>query len=206
MLNPRIISNGCHRDAFVACSFRMAVIRSLSEAVRLGKKAKVLSLRKSQDLLCCNLMCEKVGTPCICRLSRALDRVPHLKRLDLADNDLEDLPISLWDMRYLSVLDLSKNKLKTLSSQVSRLFDLKVCQTWPCTCCMTMAPSEGEIAIGCITNNIVTGTISHQIMYLDENCFTFVMCSTGFKGLWQPISWESSCRGCIHARLESSSH
>eukprot|EP00884_Botryococcus_braunii_P009742 jgi/Botrbrau1/1876/Bobra.146_1s0062.2 len=126
MLNPRIISNGCHRDAFVACSFRMAVIRSLSEAVRLGKKAKVLSLRKSQDLLCCNLMCEKVGTPCICRLSRALDRVPHLKRLDLADNDLEDLPISLWDMRYLSVLDLSKNKLKTLSSQVSRLFDLKV--------------------------------------------------------------------------------
>ena len=49
------------------------VARSLIEANR-SPTMKTLDLRGSADLLCVNMMCEKVCEACICRLSRVLEK------------------------------------------------------------------------------------------------------------------------------------
>jgi hypothetical protein len=52
-------------------------------------------------------MCEKVGKPCICKLSRTLAKTPNLRVLDLANNNLEELPDAVGDLQSLVVLDVS---------------------------------------------------------------------------------------------------
>ena len=73
-----------------------------------------LDLRASRDLVCNNLLCEKVGEPCICRLSRALERLPALSRLDLSGNGLVGLPDSICALQQLQHLDLSSNNIQQL--------------------------------------------------------------------------------------------
>ena len=68
---------------------------SLSQAVRQAETVDSLDLQRSPDLLCVNLLCEKVGDPCICRLSRVLERLQHLQRLNLANNQLISLLLSI---------------------------------------------------------------------------------------------------------------
>ncbi|EEH51974.1 uncharacterized protein MICPUCDRAFT_53415 [Micromonas pusilla CCMP1545] len=64
------------------------VARSLIEANR-SPTMKTLDLRGSADLLCVNMMCEKVGEACICRLSRVLEKNgTELRSLCLADNNI----------------------------------------------------------------------------------------------------------------------
>ena len=72
-------------------------------------------------------MCEHVGSACICKLARALSRLPHLKRLDLAGNDLGALPDAVGDLRHLQYLDISGNKLKDISvvGNLQSLVELK---------------------------------------------------------------------------------
>lgn len=73
-----------------------------------------------------NLMCEKVGDPCICRLSRVLSLTPDLERLDLAKNGLTTLPEEVFKLRNLRNLDLSYNRLTKLPSSVLQLSHLRV--------------------------------------------------------------------------------
>ena len=73
-----------------------------------------LDLRASRDLVCDNLLCEKVGEPCICRLSRVLERLPALLRLDLSGNGLVGLPDSICALQQLQHLDLSGNNIQQL--------------------------------------------------------------------------------------------
>ena len=92
--------------------------------------AQELDLSGSPDLVCNNLLCEKVGDPCICRLSRALERLLQLVRLNLSGNGLTALPDSLCALQHLQHLDLSANRLTSLPACVwvmpqLRLLDLR---------------------------------------------------------------------------------
>lgn len=73
-----------------------------------------------------NLMCEKVGEPCICRLARVLSLTPEIERLDLGKNDLTALPEEVFKLRNLRSLDLSYNRLSTLPSSILQLSQLEV--------------------------------------------------------------------------------
>lgn len=99
---------------------------SLSQAVRQAETVDSLDLQQSPDLLCVNLLCEKVGDPCICRLSRVLERLQHLQRLNLANNRLISLPDSVGQLSQLQYLDLSHNKLTGLPDTMQHLRQLRV--------------------------------------------------------------------------------
>lgn len=99
---------------------------SLGQAVREADTVNVLNLQESPDLLCVNLMCEKVGDPCICRLSRVLEKLHHLEGLNLAGNSLVSLPESIGQLEQLQHLDLSNNNLQSLPKSMQQLRRLKV--------------------------------------------------------------------------------
>lgn len=107
------------------------VARSIADALVDPKTVKQLALlsavgRPRQDIRCSNLLCDKIGKPCICRLSSVLGRTTTLKSLLLAGNGLDDLPDSLWGLQELEVLDLQDNQLTNLSSRISELRSLRV--------------------------------------------------------------------------------
>ena len=99
---------------------------SLGQAVRTAQTIESLDLQESSDLLCVNLMCEKVGEPCICRLSGVLERLPQLKHLNLSQNQLTSIPESIGKLGQLRSLDLSNNKLTDLPSTLRQLSKLQV--------------------------------------------------------------------------------
>lgn len=99
---------------------------SLGQAVRHADSVETLNLEHSPDLLCVNLMCEKVGDPCICRLSRVLEKLRHLKGLNLSGNKLTSLPESISQLERLQYLDLSNNNLQMLPVSIQQLTELKV--------------------------------------------------------------------------------
>lgn len=99
---------------------------SLGQAVRNAATVETLSLEASPDLLCMNLMCEKVGDPCICRLSVVLEKLHQLEGLNLSGNKLISLPDSIGQLQRLRYLDLSNNKLHTLPKSIQYLKQLEV--------------------------------------------------------------------------------
>eukprot|EP00740_Mantoniella_antarctica_P026185 CAMPEP_0198683708 /NCGR_PEP_ID=MMETSP1468-20131203/11064_1 /TAXON_ID=1461545 /ORGANISM="Mantoniella sp, Strain CCMP1436" /LENGTH=140 /DNA_ID=CAMNT_0044427927 /DNA_START=113 /DNA_END=535 /DNA_ORIENTATION=+ len=102
------------------------VARSLIEANR-SPGMKALDLRGSADLLCVNMMCEKVGEPCICRLSRVLEaNGSELRSLNLSGNKLTQLPGAVFELPHLQILDLSGNMLQEIPEDVLKLQSLKV--------------------------------------------------------------------------------
>lgn len=95
-------------------------------------KAQALDLSRSEDLLCRNLVCERVGEPCICRLAVALERhAATLAWLSLAGNGLMQLPAALTLLPALRYLDLSANELSALPAGFT---DLRSLQVGPCLC------------------------------------------------------------------------
>ena len=102
------------------------VVRSLLEANR-SPAMKALDLRSSPDLQCVNMMCEKVGEACVCRLSRVLEKNgQELRSLCLADNKLTQLPGVVFELPNLQVLDLSGNALHEIPEAVVNMKSLKV--------------------------------------------------------------------------------
>lgn len=99
---------------------------SLRQAIRTARTVEILDLQQSPDLLCVNLMCEKVGDPCICRLSEVLERLTQLKHLNLSQNQLTSIPESIGRLSQLVSLDLSNNKLTDLPSSLRGLTQLQV--------------------------------------------------------------------------------
>lgn len=85
----------------------MVVARSLKDAARLGSATTSLLLRKSEDLVCRNMMCAKLGEVCVCRLAVHVSRLSGLRELDISDNDLGVLPDSVFELPELEHLDVS---------------------------------------------------------------------------------------------------
>lgn len=86
---------------------------------------QALDLSRSADLVCHNIVCEKVGSPCICRLSHVLESLSSLKWLSLARNDLPSLPDSLCRLKELEFLDVSGNSLSVLPDSIAGLHSVR---------------------------------------------------------------------------------
>jgi len=86
---------------------------------------KFLCLRRSPDLKCANLLCTKVGEPCICRLGVVLQKLVSVKALSLSENDLTEIPSSLWELHQLHFLDLSRNLLVDIPGDIGKLQNLQ---------------------------------------------------------------------------------
>ncbi|RLN44555.1 hypothetical protein BBJ29_007223 [Phytophthora kernoviae] len=99
---------------------------SLRDIARSGSLVRELQLSKSGDLICRQLMCEHVGDACVCRLALALERVPRLQQLILANNQLRALPDVVFALSSLSYLNLKQNRLQALSTDVSKLTELEI--------------------------------------------------------------------------------
>ena len=84
-----------------------------------------LNLASSSDLICTNIICEKVGDPCICRLSHALEKLKNVVSLNLSGNRLTALPASIGSLKHLEVLDASNNDLRELPPTMSDLRSLQ---------------------------------------------------------------------------------
>lgn len=102
-----------------------AVARSLGELLRLKGAVRELRLRSSPDLVCSNLMCEKVTKPCLCRLERALQAANplDLEVLDLSGNNLDVLPpfvATLAKTPRTFTLDLSNNLFTRLPAELDK--------------------------------------------------------------------------------------
>ena len=89
---------------------------------------QVLTLSAAEDLICNNLMCEKLGDPCVCKLSVALNRMKILERLDLSNNRLVTVPeaICTSQLPHLSYLNLANNSLSSVPAELFKMPSLKV--------------------------------------------------------------------------------
>lgn len=113
------------------------LLRSPSSTVTLRAATKKgpggvqsLHLEKSGDLICKNLMCGKVGSPCICRVGRWVyqnrEVLSGCKELSLRSNALHALPDEIFNLPQLTHLDLSDNDLTLVPEEISRLVALEV--------------------------------------------------------------------------------
>ncbi|CAM9877208.1 unnamed protein product [Scytosiphon promiscuus] len=103
----------------------MVIARSLKDAARLGSATTSLLLRRSEDLVCQNLMCAKLGEACLCRLAVHLSRLGGLRELDIAGNELGMLPEPVFELPALEHLDASGNALKDLPAGIAALSSLR---------------------------------------------------------------------------------
>ena len=105
------------------------VHRGLRNAALDLENVQVLDLSGSPDLVCKNMMCEKLGEVCVCKLamwaSQSKPRLLQLKRLDLSNNGLNILPDSIFDLDSLKSLNLSYNDLKELPDEICRLHQME---------------------------------------------------------------------------------
>nr|CCA20920.1 conserved hypothetical protein [Albugo laibachii Nc14] len=101
------------------------VATSFRDVAKNGATIKKLILKKSQDLVCKNLMCEKIGGACACRLAHILTCVPKLTHLDLSNNSLETIPEAVFGLQDLKYLNLAENKLSSLPQDVMKLQELE---------------------------------------------------------------------------------
>ncbi|CAN0072667.1 unnamed protein product [Hapterophycus canaliculatus] len=103
----------------------MVIARSLKDAARFGSATTSLLLRRSEDLVCQNLMCAKLGEACLCRLAVHLSRLGGLRELDIAGNELGILPEPVFELPALEHLDASGNGLKDLPAGIAALSSLR---------------------------------------------------------------------------------
>ena len=125
----RNIAAAAVRCTRAPCSPAMSaptLARSLAEAFTHRSTAHALLLSRSPDLRCVNIMCEKVGRGCGCRLALSLERMTVLTHLDVSHAGLDAVPDAVWGLApRLQSLNLAGNGLTSLSAAgLSRLTHL----------------------------------------------------------------------------------
>ena len=115
----------------IRCFSSDTTATSLKDAAKRPESIETLRLENEcGDLRCTNVFCEAAGGPCICRLSRWIEQTkPRLKKLrclSLRGAKLGKLPESLFSLDCLEELDLRDNDLTELSLSISNLTRLKV--------------------------------------------------------------------------------
>jgi Leucine-rich repeat (LRR) protein len=87
-----------------------------------------LLLSEAPDLICGNLMCEKLGSPCLCRITVALQRFPLLTHLDISRNAIPAVPEAICKeyLPSLQHLNLSNNRISELPSALKSFQQLQV--------------------------------------------------------------------------------
>lgn len=95
------------------------IVRSINEIIKnKGKAITGIVLSASDDLVCRNMMCEKLLQPCVCRLEHVLHQFVshpmHVDTLDLSNNKLEFSPPAITKFSMLTTINLSKNKFPTV--------------------------------------------------------------------------------------------
>eukprot|EP00310_Coccolithus_braarudii_P016415 CAMPEP_0183342304 /NCGR_PEP_ID=MMETSP0164_2-20130417/8435_1 /TAXON_ID=221442 /ORGANISM="Coccolithus pelagicus ssp braarudi, Strain PLY182g" /LENGTH=125 /DNA_ID=CAMNT_0025512843 /DNA_START=41 /DNA_END=418 /DNA_ORIENTATION=- len=95
---------------------------SLSQSVK--ERLPGLRLAGSLELICGDPICMKFGEVCLCRLSMALERLEHVRHLDMSSCNIERLP-EVWKMPNLETLDVSNNQLDALPLELSSMAMLR---------------------------------------------------------------------------------
>ncbi|KAJ1632416.1 hypothetical protein T492DRAFT_612370, partial [Pavlovales sp. CCMP2436] len=85
---------------------------------------RVLDLSASVELVCDNMMCEKVGELCLCKFSIAFPKVEHIMELRLRSNGMDRWP-EVWRIPGLRVLDVSDNRLASIPPEIMQLTQLE---------------------------------------------------------------------------------
>ena len=108
----RRVHHACCMHAPHVCSVIMAAAASWATSLAQATRARLpgLRLHGSPELVCANMMCDRVGQTCLCRLSMCLERMHHLRHLDLRGNQLQRLP-EVWRLPELETLDVRDNLL-----------------------------------------------------------------------------------------------
>ena len=120
----------CETPRVAASPARLARVRmawATSLACSMRDRLPGLRLRASTELICNNMLCEKVGETCLCKLSMCLERMHHLRHLDLRGNRLDRLP-EVWRLPHLETLDVRDNALESLPEELSSMKSLSVLQ------------------------------------------------------------------------------
>ena len=94
-------------------------MKSAALALTSGRSVRVLDFSESEDLKCRNLMCERIGGPCVCRLARYVEQHAEsleasLEVLDISMNGIPAFPESILKLKGLRTLNLSGNCLTEL--------------------------------------------------------------------------------------------
>jgi hypothetical protein len=84
----------------------LQVATKLRHLARSAATVEVIRMNGSEDLICNNLMCERVGDACVCKIARFIEDIPNLRVVELADNNLHTVPDSLYRIEALTHLDL----------------------------------------------------------------------------------------------------
>lgn len=119
---PRVRKLPCcpARQLCAATQASNTVAYSLREAMAMPSTVSHLQLHASEALLCNNLMCEKLGEACVCKLARAVMGMPVLQVLDLDRNPLTMLPDVVWAIPGLHTLSAQEGRLTELSPSISQ--------------------------------------------------------------------------------------
>jgi hypothetical protein len=86
-------------------------------------------LRNAKELICANMMCPRLGQPCMCKLAAVLHRLHELRFLDLSTNSIDCMPeafVTSESHPKLIGVDISDNQLLDLPRTLLEL-GLEVC-------------------------------------------------------------------------------
>ncbi len=90
------------------------MIRSLRQASLNPRAVVHLNLSGGEELRCMNFMCQKYEATCVCKLARWVQQtapqLDALTELSLSKNKIDTLPVSIWDLKNLEVLNLDCKK------------------------------------------------------------------------------------------------
>jgi len=107
----------------------VTTLREIIFSMQSGQRVSKIILKSSPDMLCTNLMCEKVTLPCMCKLEATLNKInlDYCTLLDLSGNNMTSLPNNISRMKNLNELHIQNNLLVSIDDTLfENMTDLKL--------------------------------------------------------------------------------